>query len=631
MKSLQKIREGLERAYAPVSSATKKYNRRFAFGFKVTSAGIGILYVVAGIVFFLLFNKSGLSAPADLNELFFILSGVTIMIIGISLISFLPASLKAKFKRPPIKPTGSKSYGFISMLAIGVGSTLGSPLFILIPVNVTQYAIVSIISMCIAAVLSLGMTYAYSRMFNYSEDNKLETVGAASFTKLGAGTKSVRYFVARVSMWVGNTALAAYSAIIFYEFVFRLLPTLTGHGIGTQVFQLFLVLVFITWFVVNAFYERRFIRLIGNVQIVLVLVFALILLVFGLGLIDVSHANFNGFLTTYHGNFAFDLIVNTGYLYILFFGFQGIMTLNLEGRDSVRMPVLGRILKRETLSKREYLYLAMVLTIVVSATINIIVALGVFTLHVNLNTVSSYGIPLVVIAGEFLGNAWEYLISAAFMIATITTFIPAFLSSSRHLNELSRDGFFPHAFSDFSWIFTVGFLLVLSITRPDFLVNITDFTILISLGIIMFSSVWLLRSRFPKYKKWQWTSLVVGAFTFVFAASLYFNGASIVAFGIMALFLTYVFYDAYELGSIGIQMLLIFLVLSLSMIEMIYPIGAVSPLYSNRLLFGIATLRSEGAIVLMFIGLLLIIFNLFVDIRVIRGISRRNSLSSGKP
>ncbi len=603
----------------------RRYYRQLAFTFKVVTVAAGILYVLTGILFFLFFGKHSTAIPEDLNGFFFLLSGVVILIVGISLITFLPASVKARFKRPVRKPVGSRKYGFITMLAVGVGSTLGSPLFILIPINVEHFAFVSIVSMCIAALLSFAMIYGYSNMFNYTEDKGLETVGAASFTSLGAGSKSVRYFVARVSMWVGNTALAAYSAIIFYEFVFSLLPRLYGASSVTTVIQGSLILVFIAWFILNSFFEKRFIRLIGNVQILLVTVFTAFLLVFGISLMIHSQANFSGIIDSYHGNLMFDILVNTGYLYILFFGFQGILTLNLEGVDSVKAPRIGRLLRKTVLSKKEYLYLAMILTIVIAAIVNIVVALGVFSLHIASSTVASYSIPVIQIAENYLGTGWGYVISAAFMIATITTFIPAFLASSRHLGELARDGYFPQSFADYSWLFTIVFLIVLSVTKPDFLVNITDFTILISLGIIMFSSTWLLRSHFPKYEKWQWISILAGIFTFIFSASLYFNGASIVAFGVLALFLTYIFYDAYELGSVGIQMFLIFMVLSLSMIELLFPIGLVSSLYPNHLLLGVYSIHSRGIVELLFVGLLLIVTNLFVDLYVIRRILKTDA------
>lgn len=626
-----RLRKGVERlteyALDQISPSLKSRTRQFAFYFKVASVVVGALYLVTGVVFFLSFLGAGTRPAIQLNQLFFILSVVVLMILGISLITFLPSSLKAKFKRPVSKPARSRTYGFVTMLAIGVGTTLGSPLFIIIPQNITQYAVVSIISMVIAVFLSLGMAYAYAKMFQYSQENRLDVIGGASFARLSTGTKSVRYFIARVSMWVGNTALAAYSAIIFYEFAFRLLPSMAGAGTGTLALQGILITLFILWFIVNAFYERRYIRLIGNVQIILVLIFALILLVFGFSLMVVGHADFSGLTTAYHGSLIFDVIVNTGYLYILFFGFQEIMTLNLEGRETVQFPRLGRFLGIKSLPKDRYIPLAMISTVLVSAAINIIVAMGVFSLHLKAAVVDAYSIPVIMIARGFLGVGWELFVSAAFMIATITTFIPAFLSSSRHLGELSRDGFFPQSFSDYSWIFVVAFVIVLSVTGPDFLANITDFTVLISLGIIMFSSVRLLRSKFPDYRRWQWISVIVGLFTLIFAASLYFNGASIIAFGILAIFLTYVFYDAYELGSVGIQVLLFFMVLALSMVDLLYPVGRAF-LSGVRIVPPAAFISTSADIVAFMIGsLVLILINLYVDIYLLGGKGLRQILT----
>ncbi len=96
------------------------------------------------------------------------------------------------------------------MLSVGIGATLGSPLFILIPENILQYEVVSVVSLILATVLSVAMAKVYSDMYRVSQDLGLEGVGGPSFTKVAVGTRSVRYFVSRMSMWVSNTGRAAY-------------------------------------------------------------------------------------------------------------------------------------------------------------------------------------------------------------------------------------------------------------------------------------------------------------------------------------------------------------------------------------------------------------------------------------
>ena len=60
------------------------------------------------------------------------------------------------------------------------------------------------------------------------KDN-LESIGGPSFLKAAVGKRSFRYFVSRVSMAVANTALAAYSAIVFVLFDFQFMPGLLAE------------------------------------------------------------------------------------------------------------------------------------------------------------------------------------------------------------------------------------------------------------------------------------------------------------------------------------------------------------------------------------------------------------------
>ena len=110
------------------------------------------------------------------------------------------------------------------MLAVGLGATLGSPLFILIPLNIIQYEFVSLGSLVLATILSILMAKVYADMYRESVTMGLEAVGGPSFTKAATGGNSVRYFISRLSMWVANTALAAYSKIVFVVFDFELMP-----------------------------------------------------------------------------------------------------------------------------------------------------------------------------------------------------------------------------------------------------------------------------------------------------------------------------------------------------------------------------------------------------------------------
>ncbi|MGH9917335.1 MAG: hypothetical protein ACRD6W_00465 [Nitrososphaerales archaeon] len=171
-------------------------------GLGVTAYATAYLYDEAAYI-----SQQG---ATSLGEVIVAVAAMSLALTGVALIASLPESLRVRFRRPAKVERANPVYGFGTVLAIGVGATLGSPLFILIPQNIVQYEFVSVGSLVIATVLSLLMAKVYSDMYSESRKRGLDAVGGPSFTKVAVGVRSVRYFVSRVSMWVANTALAAY-------------------------------------------------------------------------------------------------------------------------------------------------------------------------------------------------------------------------------------------------------------------------------------------------------------------------------------------------------------------------------------------------------------------------------------
>ncbi|MCL4518880.1 MAG: hypothetical protein M1587_06755 [Thaumarchaeota archaeon] len=78
------------------------------------------------------------------------------------------------------------------------------------------------------------------------------------------------------------------------------------------------------------------------------------------------------------------LIINTGYLYLLFFGFQEIQALERDALETSSIPIVSWISRNYRMSKAKYLGLAMVFSVLISATINILYGLAVYSLHPDL-------------------------------------------------------------------------------------------------------------------------------------------------------------------------------------------------------------------------------------------------------
>src|SRR5208282_2380230 len=113
---------------------------------------------------------------------------------------------------------------------------------------------------------------------------------------------------------------------------------------------------------------------------------------------------------------------------------------------------------------------------------NIFYGLAVYAAHPDVAAVLQSQIPALYLAKTFLGSWQELLMGIAFLIATVTTFVPAFLAASRHLSALGDDGYMPKSLTRFSWVFTLIAIFFLAVSNENFLIDITDFMVLVSLG-----------------------------------------------------------------------------------------------------------------------------------------------------
>jgi amino acid transporter len=482
------------------------------------------------------------------------------LITGSALVIALPDSLRVKFRRPDLRGVSRPTYGFATLMAIGIGSTIGSPLFVIIPENIVQYSILSVGSLIIAAVLSVIMAKVYRDMNAYASEKGLDAVGGPAFSREALGQRSLRYFITRFSMWIANTALAAFSSIFFVLFAFSVIPALlSGLGFSLLFSHLvvFLIIsIFVFWFLINAFFENTFLRGIGRAQIIMVIVMVTILVVQSAAIFSKTSFNFSGILTLPRTNPVTALITNTGYLFILFFGFQEIQVLNRETVNESSIPLYTRITGRKV-TRVTYMGLAMTFTVVISALVEIFYGLAVYGLHPSLASLYGSNIPALYIAGKYLGPLWEVGVAVSFMIATITTFVPAFLAASRHLKALSEDGYFPASFGSLSWVFTLIVIIVLSFAGNDFLVNVTDFMVLISLGLINLSSLWLRHVNIHNLTRKDSYPIIVGPMCFIVGISVYLLSPSVVLLGFLAILLSFLVYDIINLGSIGLQIFII--------------------------------------------------------------------------
>ena len=598
--------------------------RTAALALKVAGlvAGVTVTAIALGYIYDELTFLAG-AGSINAGDVIVVLAAVSLAFSGGALMAQLPESFWARFRKAPELAKRRPVYGLGTMLSVGIGATLGSPLFILIPENILQYEVVSVASLLLATALSVAMAKVYSDMYAVSQELGLEGVGGPSFTKVAVGTRSVRYFVSRLSMWVSNTALAAYTKIVFLIFVLdpSYLPAILGsYGLSpvqTSLVSYVLAGAFIGWTVLNVLFEQRYLRLLGILQIAMTSALLVILVFHSYVLGAAGGWNLSGLFSTSLGNgWVSALIINTGYLYLLFFGFQEIQSLERDAVERSKVPVISWIRKGFTLGRTAYFGAAMVLSVVVAAAVNIFYGLAVYASHPAASALGSAAIPALYLARATLGSGQELLVAVAFLIATVTTFVPAFLAASRHLGALGEDGYMPRSLANLSWVFTLIAILLLAIGNQDFLVNITDFMVLVSLGIISLSALWL-RSRKAKAESMgRGLPLFVGLSCFVFGGAVYFVNPSVVVFGSIAVIFAYLIFDIIELGALGAQIFLSVL----GMVALLM-LSAVGHTFYPGGLTRLVTLGADPNALLswgLFVSSVLLASNVLLDVVVLR-------------
>ncbi len=583
----------------------------------IVAASIALAYVYDELTFL------GESGGVNVGDVIVVLAAIALALSGVALVAQLPESLRARFSRMPESLARRRPvYGFGTMLSVGVGATLGSPLFILIPENMLQYEVVSVASLVIAAGLSIAMAKVYADMYRASKELGLEGVGGPSFTKVAVGTRSVRYFVSRLSMWVSNTALAAYTKIVFLIFVLepQYLPSiLNAYGFSPFLSDLTIYTVagaFVAWTVLNILFEQRYLKLLGLIQIVMTAVLLVILVYHSYVLGASGSWNLAGLFNPDLGSgWLSALIINTGYLYLLFFGFQEIQSLERDSVERSSVPVVSWLRRGFTLDRTAYFGVAMVLSVVVASAVNIFYGLAVYASHTPLQ---GSAIPALFLAKSLLGPGQELIVAVAFLIATVTTFVPAFLAAARHLSALGEDGYMPRSLANLSWVFTLVAIFLLAVGNQDFLVNVTDFMVLLSLGIISLSALWLRRRSTALRKVGKGLPLSVGLSCFIFGGAVYFINPSVVVFGSVALIFAYLIFDIIELGTIGAQLFLS----AFGFVSLLALSAFQHTVYPGGILRLVAQPLGTDPSVLLFWGLLvssiLLAANVILDVRFLR-------------
>jgi amino acid transporter len=286
-----------------------------------------------------------------------------------------------------------------------------------------------------------------------------------------------------------------------------------------------------------------------------------------------------------------------------------------EIQETSKIPIVSWIKKDFAMKKTTYIGLAMICTVVTASLINIFYALAVYASHPDIASLNSAQIPALYLSQVKLGLGVETTMAVAFLIATFTTFVPSFMAASRHISSLAEDGFMPHSIARISWAFVLVSIGILSVAGESFLVSITDFMVLVSLGMISFSAIWIVKVRKSAIGSPDFLPLVVGLASFLAAAAVYLFNPSVAVFGSLAVLIAYLLFDIFELGSLGIELFLGIFNLAMYSFLNFYSHGFVS---QNFFLFEMLRIPPPSTSVLtaiMLVSSVLLFANFGINIR----------------
>jgi hypothetical protein len=95
--------------------------------------------------------------------------------------------------------------------------------------------------------------------------------------------------------------------------------------------------------------------------------------------------------------------------------------------------------------------------------------------------------------------------------------------------------------------------------------------VLISLGIISLSAIWLRGHSLTTLNRKDMLPLIVGVSCFVAGSTIYLLSPSVAVFGSIGIVVTYLMYVVYELGYLGSQLFLGILDVIVGVLLVIYP------------------------------------------------------------
>ncbi len=359
-------------------------------------------------------------------------------------------------------------YGLGQLIIFGIGATLGPSVFVVLPEAVKRYGFSSIWGVVLASTSAFLLALLYARMDRLTHDMGGSAVGGPAFVRRAYGPKHPSYLASRFSMWVANTSLAAFNMLVLMDVVTSYIVPDALALIGREYLASSLnmplrVAIFILTLVALKYAndEASLVKLQYALGPFFVALFVIHIVTLFLSPAS-GHPSPGPLL-------SLDALPAMAFVYMVVFGFQEIQSL-AEG-----IPGTGD--EREKLLRN-----ALATSVVLPAALFVVYSLAIYLLG---------EVPETPIPAVDLTTGWaRALTEGALLLGIATTFIPALVTASNHLREMLIDIFDVRrevAESPVGRYLVAFFVLILLSADATYLVELTDFGVLISMIAIAWS------------------------------------------------------------------------------------------------------------------------------------------------
>ncbi len=361
------------------------------------------------------------------------------------------------------KPHVEKKIKFLDTLMLGIGSTVGAGIFVLLGLGTSIAGSGLIISFVIASIISIFIA------FNYAEMGSSIPIFGGSYTFVKEALGGIIAFYIGWLIWFGSMVFAALSAIGFVEYINYILPISFPDLFGA-----FIVMLFVAY---NLKVKRKTMRLQTIITIVLILI---LILYIGFGFTKIEPS----YITPLFERGISPVFIAAALIFVCFMGFEPITTVS----EKVENP--------------KHVAWALILSIVIVSFLYIFityVTIGSLPLDVLIKS----DIPLFELVK---GNPAVFsLLLIGAILATSSSLNIALSTASRNLFALSRDGYMPKIFSNIheehrvphvALLFSAVMIILFIATRViEFVAFVSGFGFILAFSLVALSLLILREKR----------------------------------------------------------------------------------------------------------------------------------------